>query len=110
VWFSDGTRLDRWEAGRLSPVSIPPGVPHDHISRLYGDSTGRLWVAFARGTLNVIDEHGPWRVLDAADGFPNVIRSIHDIYEDREHVVWVAHTQGLSRFESGRRWTCNWVE
>jgi signal transduction histidine kinase/ligand-binding sensor domain-containing protein len=101
VWFSDGTHLFRWKDGRFSDFELP-GARRDRISVIYGDSRGRLWIAFAGGRLSAIEADGTWRHFEGSDDFANVHRAIYDIHEDRNGVVWILGTGGLTRFADGR--------
>jgi len=98
VWLSDGLRVSCWRAGRLRSVPRSAAVPRDRISQIYGDSTGRLWIAFAGGLTGTIDSGGEELDFKEAAGLHAIHRQIYDIFEDVDGVIWVLGNGGLSRW------------
>jgi signal transduction histidine kinase/ligand-binding sensor domain-containing protein len=80
---------------RIQPPSAPLNVG---CSATLVDHDNRVWIGFDDGTLLVQEVGGEQRVLRDDDG---VRGRVCTIYEDRERTVWIATTDGLSRYRDG---------
>jgi len=97
VWLSDGVHLLRWNSGRFASVPLPFTGAEQRISLVYGDSAGRVWIALTGGRLMRLDDGIEGHGFQDVEALRNVHRSIYDIVEDSEGVVWVLGNAGLSR-------------
>ena len=87
---AEHVQFETSEAGRPSLVAV--------------DSQDRLWVAFADGTLRMI-QNGIVRRFGRAEGLPHA--SIFTVHDSGDGQVWVGGNEGLSHFVNGRFETLN---
>ena len=100
LWISDtDRRLVRWAHGRQESVALPAGLERTAIATLFTDRSARVWIAFANGQLAAISADRTIRTFGKKDGYEAGI--CHAIYEDSHGVLWLAGTEGLSRFSDG---------
>src|SRR5262245_29768779 len=100
LWLYDQARgLFTLHQGQLAPFALPDGRRADRIALMHVDSTGRVWLAFASGQLGEI-VGGALKIHDGnSDPEPSLVHAIH---EDRDHAIWFARTEGLTRYADGR--------
>ena len=98
VFVHDGKarRLLDIRGGRLSPVETPAAVQAGRIAMLYTDRERRIWVPYVDGRLLVIRPDGAQQIFTKADGLD--VGVMRQIYEDDQHDLWVAGSDGLGRF------------
>jgi signal transduction histidine kinase/ligand-binding sensor domain-containing protein len=103
-WLGDNEWLYRWDGSRLHPLDASPLTRGGaRITFADADHSGRVWVGFAGGRLGVLDRDRAYRDLADADGLAaGTHRSINAIFEDRDGVVWIGGSGGLSRYADGR--------
>ena len=67
----------------------------NQITQLYSDRHGQVWVTADEGKrLGILDHGGVFRaVFDA----PGENATIYAVYQDRGGLVWIAHSNGLTR-------------
>jgi len=101
VWFDDVHEgAFHWNGHSLERRSYPAEVHGVRVLAMYTDRTRRLWVAFADGHVGTIDASGDVRLFgrrDRADGGP-----YRAVYEDAAGAIWLAGSEGLTRFRRGR--------
>ncbi len=74
----------------------PDSISHDHISSIYQDSRGLLWVGTFGGGLNRFDINTErFHRYSESDGLAS--STVYGILEDDQNNLWVSTTQGLSR-------------
>lgn len=100
LWFgtaADG--LHRLRGGRTTVYRQQDGLADHHVTRLYEDRDGSVWIATGAGLSRFKDER--LTTFTAGDGFA----ASHSLsfYEDRAGQLWVG-TQGggLHRYKDGR--------
>jgi len=100
VWAYDADQgLLHWRHGRFTPAPLPANMAKTSVVSTFTDSTGRAWLGFANGRIGVSDGD-TIRLYGEADGAEAGIYQA--IYEDRQHVIWLGGTTGLTRFTEGR--------
>ena len=75
----------------LTSLDLSNGLPHNHVSDIYMDSSGFLWIATYGGGLVRYDGYGvmaPHLDLNS--------KSCRSITEDRFHRLWVAFDEGVN--------------
>jgi signal transduction histidine kinase/ligand-binding sensor domain-containing protein len=108
VWLGYDDWLFRWDGTNLVRFEAPPGTTLERITLARADRQGRLWIAFDDGKLGFVDRGGTFRALGSNEGLdPRTHTAIYAIFEDREGVMWVGGSGGLSRFADGRFVTVN---
>ncbi len=102
LWVYDANDgLLRWTRQRLTPLELPEDLKHVKVASLYTDSHGRLWIAFAMdGRVAMLGQDGTLTSYGAKDGL--TAGDYLAIYEDRQGVIWLGASQGLTRFANGR--------
>jgi len=96
LWI--GTRsagLVHVHQGRTDVFGRSDGLSSDHVSRLFEDREGNVWVATTEG----IDR---FRLLAAATLLNRDEGSVYAVLSDREGSVWVSTESQLSRWSDGR--------
>ena len=100
LWVSDEIEgLVSVTAGRAERVRLEATDTPGRPSLVAVDSKDRLWVAFADGTLRMI-QNGIVRRFGRAEGLPHA--SIFTVHDRGDGQVWVGGNQGLSHFVNGR--------
>jgi len=97
VWLGDEHDVMHWDQRRL--VSWPrgaSGAPAVTFAR--ADSTGKLWLGYADGRVDVESRDGVRHAIAPAHVDAGRARMIHAMFEDREGTVWLAGSDGLSRY------------
>ena len=101
LWISDRDQgLFLWEARRpeaLTPVLLPD---NSKLTDLYTDRSGRLWFSSTAGRLGVVNRDGRVVTFGPQEGLR--AGPYHGIYEDRDHILWVGDSEGLSRLTNDR--------
>jgi signal transduction histidine kinase/ligand-binding sensor domain-containing protein/CheY-like chemotaxis protein/HPt (histidine-containing phosphotransfer) domain-containing protein len=94
LWLGTQTELVRFDGVRFTIVDGRGGP-----LALLGDREGGLWYApFGRGVTHRAD--GRAITWTSRDGLPGEI--VHQIFQDRDGVVWAAGAGGLARWHGGR--------
>lgn len=100
VWVYDAQRgLLHWQGGALVPAHLGDDIAGMRVEAAYTDSGGRAWFAFAGGQVAIADRD-KLLVYGRGDGLDAGVYQA--VYEDRQHVVWLGGTDGLTRFADGR--------
>jgi signal transduction histidine kinase/ligand-binding sensor domain-containing protein len=99
VWAFDAERgLLHWSRGGFAAVPIRSQTPGARVEAAYTDSAGRAWFALSSGEVaTILDDEV--RVYDRDDGLDAGV--YQTIFEDRDHIVWLGGTEGLSRYAAG---------
>lgn len=99
-WFgtsSDG--LHRISGGRATAYRPQNGLADHHVTRLFEDSAGAVWIATAGGLSRFSDNR--LRTFTTADGFSAL--HVLSFYEDRAGHLWIGtYGDGLYRYAAGR--------
>jgi signal transduction histidine kinase/ligand-binding sensor domain-containing protein len=95
IWYLDGTRLRKFENGRIT-VDFEPNFT---LHRSFEDSQGRVWLAGNQDELFMLKD-GKLTTYSEKDGFPKC-RFIK-VIEDREGRLLFATHLGLLIFEDGK--------
>ena len=83
LWIGiDGGGVVSYKNGRFSAENVPPEFREKSVNRIFADSKGRIWVAFAEG-LFIIDRGG-FRKIEGING------SVNDLAEDQYGNMLVA--------------------
>jgi signal transduction histidine kinase/ligand-binding sensor domain-containing protein len=99
LWIGTVNGLARFDGVRFRPFSESEGLPGMHITCLYVDRRGVLWVATGSGGL-ASWEGGRFRPQPASSLPPG--QSVVSLGEDRVGLLWVGTTDGLYAMEGGR--------
>jgi ligand-binding sensor domain-containing protein len=91
VWMGTSEGLERYTGGALGPVSALAGK--HPVTALHSDGQGGVWVGTAGGMMHV---------TAAGAGLPLASDRVDQLFEDRQHVLWIATERGIFRLESGR--------
>lgn len=96
LWIGSVDGLFMAHQGRLESVPMPQGEAPGHILMLRRDSSGRLWVGSDSHGLHYLDP-GSGRLEPApfAERLPS--RTVYDLEEFPEGVLWFATSRGLVR-------------
>ena len=86
-----------WRGDELTTIEDMFNGPSKTCTYLYADRRGRIWIAFADGTLVMHDAGG--RHAYYSTGLTGSVCAIH---EDDDGALWVTATDGLARLENGR--------
>jgi signal transduction histidine kinase/ligand-binding sensor domain-containing protein len=102
LWLGDGQWVYRWTGGTPVPLALPSEAGFARVTFAHADRKQRLWVG--SGTrIGVVEADGAFRVLGAADGLGGDHHlTLYDVFEDGEGVLWLATSDGVSRFADGR--------
>ncbi len=79
--------------------STEQGLAHDHVSKIYRDSHGFLWICTDEG-LSRFDGHH-FVTYTVASGLPHI--HVNDLVETRSGEYWIATDGGVARFHSDGR-------
>jgi signal transduction histidine kinase/ligand-binding sensor domain-containing protein len=100
IWLGDESAVMHWDRRRLVSwtrrTSTAPAVTFARA-----DSTGRLWLGHADGRVEVESPDGVRRAVAPAHVDGGRPRMIHALFEDRDGAVWLAGSDGLSRYGNG---------
>jgi len=80
-------------------VALPDALKNRRIVEIYGDTSGRVWVALNDGTIGYARDDS-FSLFGPKEGFD--AGASRAIYEDQDGVIWIAGAAGLSRFSNGR--------
>ena len=86
--FAGNLLTDRYN---LTSLNLSNGLPHNHVSDIFMDSSGFLWISTYGGGLVRYDGYGfmePRLDLNS--------KSCRSITEDRYHRLWVAFDEGVN--------------
>ena len=87
----------RGENLTVRSYTVAEGLAHDHVSRIYRDSHGFLWICTDEG-LSRFDGHA-FVNYTAESGLPHI--HVNDIVETRGGDYWVATDGGVTLFRPG---------
>ena len=79
------------ERYNLTYLDLSNGLPHNHVSDIYKDSSGFLWISTYGGGLVRYDGYG---VMEPRLDLNS--KSCRSITEDRFHRLWVAFDEGIN--------------
>lgn len=96
VWYWEGTRLRKFEGGRVT-VDVAPGV---RVLRAFEDSRGRVWIAADGSDELLMLKDGGLTSYRVGDGPPQNRFSV--AFEDRQKRIWFGTASGLLLFEDGK--------
>jgi ligand-binding sensor domain-containing protein len=100
VWIgTDRSGLMRYEAGRLSRLTVADGLGSDAVRALEGGGDGSLWIGTKGGGLSRL-KGGVVTTFTQADGLPN--NSVQALFMDADEALWIATRRGMSRYQNGR--------
>jgi ligand-binding sensor domain-containing protein/two-component sensor histidine kinase len=100
VWLCDRRAgVVRWQQKELNRFEEVPHVAHRPCAVSYADRQGRVWVGFSTGGVAAY-QNGRFEEYGDGEGVPD--GNVTAIVEDRNGAIWVATTEGIGRFESGR--------
>jgi signal transduction histidine kinase/ligand-binding sensor domain-containing protein len=101
VWLVGQRQLYRAIGnGPVLRVEVPSKWGIGSVTRVFGDSAGRLWVADAEGRLGVTDKAGNLHLVPS-DQEPSARGRVNHLFEDRDHTLWVSTDAGLGRLRDG---------
>jgi signal transduction histidine kinase/ligand-binding sensor domain-containing protein len=110
LWLGDGNWLYRWDGTRVIPYDASTQSPGaTRISFAGVDRTGRLWLQFPGRSFGFADASGAYHPLESGDPNGPQQHDVYAVYEDDDHVVWIGHSGGLTRYENGRMATVTHV-
>jgi signal transduction histidine kinase/ligand-binding sensor domain-containing protein len=100
--LGDGQWVYRWKGATPVPLTLPREAAFTSITFADVDRSDRLWLGSGKA-IGVLDPDGTFRVLGLTDGLssPDNI-ALYDMFEDRDGAIWLATSEGLSRFADGR--------
>jgi signal transduction histidine kinase/ligand-binding sensor domain-containing protein len=100
VWFGDGGRVFRTEAGRVVPFDIPPTWGISSVMNMFDDHAGRLWLVAPNG-LGLLDVDGRFRKFGLEHGLRAGL-VVNTIFEDRHRTLWLGTDGGLGKLDGER--------
>ena len=102
VWVVGRRQLYRATGtGPVVRVDIPREWGIGSVTKVFGDSAGRLWVLDLDGRLGILDKAGNLRLVAADQELTNRGK-VNALFEDREHALWISTDTGLGRLTDGR--------
>jgi signal transduction histidine kinase len=102
VWLVGRRQLYRAAGnGPVVRVDVPREWGIGSVSKVFGDSAGRLWVLDVDGRLGVLDTAGNLQLM-AADQELKGKGKVNALFEDREHTLWITTDTGLGRLTGGK--------
>ena len=96
--FGSYAGIRRLLDGRVEPYPLSGSAHPWHITRMFRDHDGGLWVGTSEHGLVHIDEHGRTDGFSHPDGLSGDY--VTRFLEDREGSVWVATFDGIDRFRT----------
>lgn len=87
----------------LHDAARPTSLPNNHVTSIYEDAKGRMWVATWGGGLAALDRTtGNFTmVIRASDGLASDV--VYGVLEDKTGVLWVTTNDGLTRFDPDKK-------
>jgi ligand-binding sensor domain-containing protein/tRNA A-37 threonylcarbamoyl transferase component Bud32 len=99
LWIATwGSGLFFRQNGRFTSYSTGDGLPNDHVSSLFEDRRGNLWVGCETGL--AIMAAGKTGEFSVAPFLKNC--HVVSFFEDARGVIWVGTHQGLKVYKDGR--------
>ena len=98
IWVGTTNGFNRFDplTEQFTRYGFDPSVSDSTVSALFEDSTGRFWVGSSHGILYEFDrtdeELSPWSP-------EHELGRILDIVEDKEGILWIGHSRGLTRLD-----------
>jgi ligand-binding sensor domain-containing protein/signal transduction histidine kinase len=93
--------LIRYSQGRATAFALSEGLPSGFIFRIYGDSTGRMWLATSQNGLvrveDPLSERPQFVTYTTVQGLSS--NDVLDIVEDRWGRLYLATGRGVDRLE-----------
>jgi ligand-binding sensor domain-containing protein/signal transduction histidine kinase len=104
LWVGNDDGVVRFDGVRFVSFGLREGLNSGPVERLFGDSSGALWIGAAGGGLTSWDK-GKFTTYTMRDGLP--ADSITALAEDNEGKLWVGTQGGLAVWRHGRQWPLN---
>jgi signal transduction histidine kinase/ligand-binding sensor domain-containing protein len=102
LWLGDGQWVYHWNGSTPVPLTIPREADFTTVTIARADRSQRLWLGSGK-KIGLLEADGKFRVLGASDGlFTHANVTLYDVFEDRDGVVWLGTSDGLSRYADGR--------
>ncbi len=98
VWIGTNQGLERYAGGALTPILHLPGKTE--VTALYPDAGNGMWVGTATGMLHITRDGE--RLPLQTSGLAIAGTRVDGLYQDREHVLWIATEHGVFRLEDGQ--------
>lgn len=96
-------QLDHFKNDKASASSLKS----NHITCIYKDKTGNLWIGTFGGGLALYDrQHDAFRIFGKKENLDN--EAISSIMEDEKGNLWVTTLKGISRFDPKKEVFDNW--
>lgn len=102
MWFGGDGGAYGFRPGTpgVTHLSREQGLPSNHVTEVFQDSQGRLWVGTDAGVFRR-DPNGHVSTLDRRDGLPDPY--VYFIGEDPERGVWFGTNRGAARLDATGR-------
>jgi ligand-binding sensor domain-containing protein/signal transduction histidine kinase len=94
LWIGGRDKLERYAAGTFLPTLA---LPRTDVTALAPDAQDGMWVGTSGGMTHVA-RNGTFLPLPANSPNPG---PIDGLFEDREHVLWIASERGVFRLQGG---------
>jgi len=91
--------LTRYMDRRFVTLSARDGLPSSHITGIYEDRDGGIWLKTEGGVLARFKDHR-FTAYGAAQGLPD--GAVSEIAADTQGSAWIGTSKGLARFRHGR--------
>lgn len=95
----DGTIL-RDDGVKVVTVTHVNDLDNVRITSIFADRAGRLWVAYSGARIGLLHDTNQFTSYGAPEGLGSGPH--YALFEDQERHVWIAGSDGLSRFADGR--------
>ncbi|HEY6508364.1 MAG TPA: two-component regulator propeller domain-containing protein, partial [Vicinamibacterales bacterium] len=98
LWLGDGREVLHWDGRQLSPYPVE-GAGTTRITFARADRRGRLWLGHSDGRVSVEAPGEAPKSIAPSHAQAGRPRTIHSLYEDSDGTVWIAASDGLSRYD-----------
>lgn len=82
-------------------------IASNRVKDIFQDSSGRLWIATARGLNEYIPETNGFKQYTKAEGL--LSDSVNSVHEDSQQNLWIIYKFGLSKFNPEKKEINNYV-
>lgn len=107
IWFGTHLGIVRFDGHSFSLIQPDPGktssLSHKHISFMFIDLRGNLWIKFTENAINRMDtQTGEFFNYLSDTTKSNSISSLRitDFFEDRDSVLWIGTRSGLNVYNN----------